>query len=88
MLMNTADSSVVAFSFSDGNGKYTIYTNKKEKELLLMVYGFNIKKNKSKKIDNQSQTVDFVVGEEAIELKEFSVKSEKYGVHVILLIMW
>jgi hypothetical protein len=76
MLMNTADSSVVAFSFSDGNGKYTIYTNKKEKELLLMVYGFNIKKQ-IKKIDNQSQTVDFVVGEEAIELKEFSVKSEK-----------
>ncbi len=49
MLMNTADSSVVAFSFSDGNGKYTIYTNKKEKELLLMVYGFNIKKTNQKK---------------------------------------
>lgn len=76
MIMKTADSSVVAFSFSDNNGYYTIYTDQKEKELLLMVYGFNIKKQ-IKKIDNQSQTVDFVVGEEAIELKEFSVKSEK-----------
>ena len=76
MLMNVADSSVVAFNFSNNKGEYTIYTDQKEKELLLMVYGFNIKKQ-IKKIDNQSQTVDFVVGEEAIELKEFSVKSEK-----------
>lgn len=76
MLMNTADSSVVAFSFSDGNGKYTIYTDQKEKELLLMVYGFNIEKQ-IKRIANRSQEVDFIVGEEAIELKEFSVKSEK-----------
>lgn len=76
MIMKTADSSVVAFSFSDNKGDYTIYTDQKEKELLLMVYGFNIKKQ-IKKIDNQSQTVDFVVGEDAIELKEFSVKSEK-----------
>jgi len=76
MLMNTADSSVVAFSFSDGNGKYTIYTDQKEKELLLMVYGFNIKRQ-IKKIANHSQKVDFIVNEEAIELKEFSVKSEK-----------
>jgi uncharacterized protein YxjI len=76
MIMKTADSSVVAFSFSDNNGDYTIYTDQKEKELLLMVYGFNIKKQ-IKKIDNQSQKVDFVVDEEAIVLKEFSVKSEK-----------
>lgn len=76
MLMNTADSSVVAFSFSDNNGDFTIYTDQKEKELLLMVYGFNIKRQ-IKKIANHSQKVDFVVTEEAIELKEFSVKSEK-----------
>ncbi|HAL65640.1 MAG TPA: hypothetical protein DCP10_08750, partial [Bacteroidales bacterium] len=76
MLMNTADSSVVAFSFSDNNGDYTISTDQKEKELLLMVYGFNIKRQ-IKKIANHSQKVDFVVNEAAIELKEFSVKSEK-----------
>ncbi len=76
MLMNTADSSVVAFSFSDSNGNYSISTNKKEKVLLLMVHGFNIKRQ-IKKIDNHSQIVDFVVNEEAIELKEVSVKSEK-----------
>jgi uncharacterized protein YxjI len=76
MLMNTADSSVVAFNFSDSNGDYTIYTDQKEKELLLMVYGFNIEKQ-IKRISNRSQEVDFIVSEEAIELKEFSVKSEK-----------
>ena len=76
MFMNTADSSVIAFSFSDKNGDYTIYTNQKEKELLLMVYGFNIKRQ-IKRIANHSQKVDFIVNEAAIELKEFSVKSEK-----------
>jgi len=73
MFMNTADSSVIAFSFSDKNGDYTIYTNQKEKELLLMVYGFNIKRQ-IKRIANHSQKVDFIVNEAAIELKEFSVK--------------
>ncbi|MFW5761154.1 MAG: carboxypeptidase-like regulatory domain-containing protein [Cyclobacteriaceae bacterium] len=45
MLMNVADSSVVAYNFSNSKGEYTIYTDQKEKELLLMVYGFNIKPN-------------------------------------------
>ncbi len=76
MLMNTADSSVVAFSFSNSDGDYTIFSDQKEDELLLMVSGFNIKRQ-IKKIANHSQKVDFVVNEEAIELKEFSVKSEK-----------
>lgn len=76
MLMNTADSSVIAFSFSNNSGDYTIYTDQKEKELLLMVSGFNIK-HQIKKIANHSQKVSFVVNEVAIELKEFSVKSEK-----------
>jgi len=76
MLMNTADSTVVAFSFSNGNGDYTIFTDRVEEELLLMVYGFNIQRQ-FMKIANQSQKVDFIVNEEAIELKEFSVKSEK-----------
>ena len=76
MLMNTADSTVVAFNFSNSDGDYIIYTERKEDELLLMVYGFNIKRQ-IKKIANQSQKVDFIVNEEAIELKEFSVKSEK-----------
>lgn len=76
MLMNTADSSVVAFSFSNGNGEYIISSDQKEDELLIMVYSFNIERV-IKKIHNKSQKVDFVVNEEAIELKEFSVKSEK-----------
>lgn len=76
MLMKTIDSTVVAFGFSNSNGGFTIYTSQKDDELFLMVYGFNIKRQ-IKKIANHSQKIDFVVSEEAIELKEFSVKSEK-----------
>ncbi len=77
MLLNTADSSVVAYNFTNQNGEFSINTDKlKAPELLIMVYGFNIRRQ-IKKISNHSQKVDFVVSEEAIELKEFAVKSRK-----------
>ena len=76
MLMTTADSTVIAFNFSNDNGEYSISTDRKDEELLIMVYGFNIRRQ-IKNIANHSQKVDFVVSEEAIELKEFTVKSEK-----------
>ncbi len=76
MLLKSADSTVVAFTFSNSYGDYTIYTDQKEDVLLIKVHGFNIQRQ-FKKIDNQSQKVDFIVSEEAILLNEFSVKSEK-----------
>ncbi len=76
MLLKTTDSTVVAYNFSDSKGEYKIYYDGKDVELLLMVYGFNIQR-KIKKITNQSQIVDFMVSEQAIKLKEFSVKSDK-----------
>lgn len=77
MLLTTADSSVVAYNFTNQNGEFSINTDKlKAPELLIMVYGFNIKRQ-TKKISNHSQKVNFVVSEEAIELKEFAVKSQK-----------
>jgi len=76
MLMKALDSSVVAYSFSDQDGQYQIYSDKKENQYLLMIYSFNIKKQ-IKKISNQNQKIDFIAEEEGIELKEFSVKTEK-----------
>ncbi len=77
MLLTTADSSVVAYNFTNQNGEFSINTDKlKAPELLIMVYGFNIRRQ-IKKISNHSQKVNFVVSEEAIELKEFAVKSQK-----------
>jgi len=75
-LLRTADSSVVAFNFSNSGGEFSILYAGEEPELLLMVYGFNIRKH-IQKINNVTQTVNVNVIEEAIQLTEFSVKSEK-----------
>lgn len=76
ILMSTVDSSIVAFAFSGSGGNYSISTDRKDTELLLMVYGFNIKRQ-IRKVTNKSQKADFIIKEESIELKEFSVKSDK-----------
>jgi len=76
MLMTTSDSTVIAFNFSNDNGDYTLRTDRKDAEFLIMAHGFNIKRN-IKKTPNKSQTVNIVVSEEALSLKEVSVKSGK-----------
>ncbi|NLN96405.1 MAG: TonB-dependent receptor [Bacteroidales bacterium] len=76
MLMIPADTTIIAFNFSNSNGEYTIATDSRSEELLLMVTGFNIKRV-IKKVLNHSQKLDITVQEEAIELKEFTIKSEK-----------
>ena len=75
-LMKSADSTIIAFGFTNSRGEYVIYYDGDEEELLLMVYGFNVQRQ-FMKIANHSQKVDFVVNEEAIKLAEFTVKSEK-----------
>lgn len=74
--MRSTDSLTVAFAFTDDEGFYEIFTKSEAEKMLLSVYGFNVKKQ-TKLIDNVSQTVDFVVKEEAILLQEVSIKSEK-----------
>lgn len=76
ILMRSTDSLTVAFAFTDDEGFYEIFTKSEAEKMLLSVYGFNVKKQ-TKLIDNVSQTVDFVVKEEAILLQEVSIKSEK-----------
>ncbi|MDR0364907.1 MAG: hypothetical protein LBH92_07830 [Bacteroidales bacterium] len=75
-LLKIADSSVVAYSFGKETGEYAVYYNGQEKELLLSVYGFNIQRQ-FKKIKNETQTVDFAVVEESLQLKEVTIKAVK-----------
>lgn len=76
MLLRVADSLPMAYTFSDEKGHYQLVTQSEEAKLLLAVYGFNLKRQ-FKEVENKTQTVDFTVVEEALQLKEVSVKSEK-----------
>lgn len=75
-LLKIADSTIIAFSFTNSKGEFVIYYDGDEEAMLLMVYGFNIQRQ-FMKIANRSQQIDLTVNEEAIELTEFTVKSEK-----------
>jgi hypothetical protein len=75
-LMLAKDSTVVAFNFSNPKGEFSILYHGAETDLLLGVSGFNIKQYIQKiGIDEKEFTV--YVKEEAIELKEFSLKAPK-----------
>lgn len=76
MLLRVADSLPMAYTFSDEKGHYQLVTQSEEAKLLLAVYGFNLKRQ-FKEVENKTQTVDFTVVEEALQLEEVIVKSEK-----------
>ena len=76
MLLRVTDSLPMAYTFTDEKGHYQLVTQSEETKLLLAVYGFNLKRQ-FKEVENKTQTVDFTVEEEALQLKEVSVKSEK-----------
>ena len=76
VMMRVTDSLPVAYTFTDEKGHYQLVTQSEEAKLLIAVYGFNLKRQ-FKEVENKTQTVDFTVQEEALQLKEVSVKSEK-----------
>ena len=76
MLLRVTDSLPMAYTFTNEKGHYQLVTQSEEAKLLLAVYGFNLKRQ-FKEVENKTQTVDFTVVEEALQLKEVSVKSEK-----------
>ena len=76
MLLRVTDSLPVAYTFSDEKGHYQLVAKSEEAKLLIAVYGFNLKRQ-FKEVENKTQTVNFTVVEEALQLKEVSVKSEK-----------
>ena len=76
MLLRVTDSLPMAYTFTDEKGHYQLVAQSEEAKLLIAVYGFNLKRQ-FKEVENKTQTVDFTVVEEALQLKEVSVKSEK-----------
>ena len=76
MLLRVTDSLPMAYTFTNEKGHYQLVTQSEEAKLLIAVYGFNLKRQ-FKEVENKTQTVDFTVQEEALQLKEVSVKSEK-----------
>ncbi len=76
VLMRLSDSMTVAYTFTNDKGFYEVFNKSDEKRLMLTIYGFNVRRT-SKIIDNQEQNMDFTVVEEAIQLREVSVKSGK-----------
>ncbi len=76
VLMRMSDSLTLNYTFTDDKGQYKLITENKEEKWLLTVYGFNIARQ-TKTIGNKSQIVDFDVIEQALQIREVSVKSEK-----------
>ena len=75
-LLHPSDSSVVAYSMTDRQGRYSVEATTALSELLIRVTGFNIKR-KLMRIKALSQTLDLSVEEESILLRELVVKSRK-----------
>lgn len=75
-LKQVSDSTLLAFAFSDENGNYKLTYSGDEKEMLLTVAGMAIA-TQTKKIENKSQTVNFKVKDDEIQLKEVIVLAPK-----------
>jgi hypothetical protein len=75
-LKQVADSMLLSYAYSDDRGNYQLTFAGEEKELLIGVSGLGIA-TQIKKIQNKTQTVDFVVREKEIQLKEVVIKSQK-----------
>jgi len=66
----------LGYAFTDANGYYSIQFKSEEKQVKVRFSGFNIQKIEVT-IPNSSATINQTVKEEAISLREVSVKAEK-----------
>ncbi|MDR0865302.1 MAG: carboxypeptidase-like regulatory domain-containing protein [Candidatus Symbiothrix sp.] len=76
VLKQTSDSTIVSYMYSDTNGNYILSYAGDDAHLLIAVSGLGIA-TQIKKIENKSQTVNFIVEEAEIQLKEVVIKSQK-----------
>lgn len=93
VITTIADSPMtLGYAFTDENGYFEIKFKSEEKQIKVHFTGFNIQKIETT-LPNQSATVNQTVKEEAINLREVSVKAEKiwqqgdtlnYNVHSFL----
>lgn len=76
LLRQLPDSTITDYGYSDDNGNYKLTYNGDAKKLLVSVSGMDVAPQ-DRQIDNRSQTLDFRVIEQAIELKEVVIQSTK-----------
>lgn len=74
--LNPADSSVLAYSMTDEEGRYSLKIKPEGDNILMRLTGFNVKRKilKAKAIN---QTVNFQAEEESIALREVQIKARK-----------
>ena len=73
MLMLPKDSTIIGYMMSDENGSYKLSYNGNVEHLLIAISAFDIKQQ-FKKIDNRTQSVNFVADEGSIVIEEVIVK--------------
>ncbi len=75
-MLQPTDSTIVAYSMTNGEGRYSLHAVSPLSEMLVRVTGFNVKRQVVR-IEAHSQTLDFNVEEENIILREVTIKSQK-----------
>ena len=75
-MVQPSDSSIVAYSVTDEQGRYLLDAATASDEMLIRVTGFNIKP-KVMRIESRSQTCNITVEEENMKLREVVIKAQK-----------
>lgn len=76
MLMLPTDSTIVDYSLTDEKGNYKLSYNGNSSQLLITISAFDIKRQ-IKRVENKSQTLNFITEEGSIAIQEVVVKSTK-----------
>lgn len=76
-IKNIVLKTVIGYAFSDGTGNYKLtFNNTNLDSLNIVVSGFNVE-TKTLRIKNKPQTVNFIIHEKELKLKEVTVKEQK-----------
>lgn len=75
-MLQPSDSAIVAYALTDAGGRYSLKAAPVTGEVLVKVTGFNIRRQVVR-VTARSQTLDFNVEKESIELREVRVRARK-----------
>lgn len=75
-MLQPSDSSIIAYTMTDEQGRYSLCAVIPNDDVLVRVRGFNIKEQ-VKRVKASSQILDFIVELENMMLREVEVKSQK-----------
>jgi hypothetical protein len=77
IVKNTVKNTLVGYVFSDVTGNYKLsFNNTNLDSLNIVVSGFNVETT-TQRIKNETQTVNFIIHEKELKLKEVTVKEQK-----------